>query len=290
MNSAKDIAAHIGAERSASDRAEAWRVAALEATIGKFGRHAAPPSLLPPLRHWLLFPPVYPLEKAGPDGHELLGAFLPDLGRKRRMWAGSRVRFEAPIALGDDVSKVSRIDAIEEKVGRSGPLVFVRLVHEISSPAGVAIVEEQDLVFREPEWSRASAGATTEAPANPVWIRTVAPDPVMLFRYSALTFNSHRIHYDQPYTTGVESYGGLVVHGPLMATLMADLAASNFPGRAMRWFRFRGVGPALDTAPIIVAGGPGDGPSEADLWVAQEGRLCMRANCGFETEASGSNG
>jgi 3-methylfumaryl-CoA hydratase len=262
-------------------------MAALEDVIADTGSGRPSHDQMAPLRHWLYFHVSYQLGWSGPDGHERPGTFLPDLGNRRRMWAGSRVTFHAQLSVGDEIVRSTRIGSIEEKVGSSGPLIFVRLVHTISGPVGLAITDEQDLVYREPPRRTEKRFTAVEcAPGDATWSRRVTPDPVMLFRYSALTYNSHRIHYDQPYATGVEGYPGLVVHGPLLATLMADLARERNPGKTMLGFDFRGVAPVHDTQPFDVCGRPGDQPDKAALWIEQQGSLKMRARCTFAANVS----
>lgn len=254
----------IGRSRTVTDRLDAARCNALAVALGGEGtlQDGDP---LPPLDHWLHFWDVQPPSAIGPDGHPEKGGFLPPIELPRRMWAGGRVRFLGPLALGEHVSRTTTIAAIEEKAGKSGTLVFVTLVHELSGSDGVAIREEQDLVYR------AAAGGTVAAP-EPIaapecrWHETVMPDPVLLFRYSALTMNGHRIHYDLPYATGVEGYPGLVVHGPLQAAMLARAAAVRL-GRPIAQFDFRGSSPAFADIPLHVCGDPdGDGGA---FWTQQ---------------------
>jgi 3-methylfumaryl-CoA hydratase len=185
------------------------------------------------------------------------------------MWAGSRLEFLRPLRIGEVVQRVSRIVDVKTKEGRTGPLVFVMVRHEI----GDAIVEEHDIVYR------GEGGASQEPPRAPegqAWERVIQPDDVLLFRYSALTFNGHRIHYDRRYTTEVEKYPGLVVHGPLLATLMLDLLQRHLPEATVTRFSFRAVSPVFDVGPFSVCGQPeGDG---VKLWVRNAtGGLAMEA-------------
>jgi 3-methylfumaryl-CoA hydratase len=185
------------------------------------------------------------------------------------MWAGGRFRFHRPLRVGEQVEQVSTIERVEEKRGRSGPLVFVLVRHALSGPGGLAVEEEQDLVYRDrpgpgdpPPGQPAPAGA---------WQREIAPDDVLLFRYSALTFNGHRIHYDRRYATEVEGYPGLVVHGPLLATLLVDLLRRERPGEALERFQFRALRPTTDVAPFSLRGGPGADPRHFRLWSTDGG-------------------
>ena len=208
-----------------------------------------PPDVLPPLWHWVLFADWAPASQLGPDGHPKRGGFLPPVhDLPRRMWAGGRVRFLAPLHVGDAVERTSTILSVTEKAGGSGRLVFVTVRHAIAGPHGPALEEEQDIVYRGAEGEAVKPGE----PATPVAAaaaRTVMPDPVLLFRYSALTGNGHRIHYDADYVRGEEGYPGLIVHGPLQATWMAALAAGLGP---LARFSFRGRRPAFAGAPMQV--------------------------------------
>jgi hydroxyacyl-ACP dehydratase HTD2-like protein with hotdog domain len=211
------------------------------------------PEVLPPLWHWMLFQDWVMPDGIGPDGHPKRGGFLPPVhDLPRRMWAGGRVGFTGvALRAGDQVRRTSTILSVAEKAGGSGRLVFVTVKHVVEGPRGIAIEEEQDIVYRGAE-----GAAVKAAEAAPAWpeamTRQVVPDTVMLFRYSALTGNGHRIHYDHPYVTGVEGYPGLVVHGPLQATLMAALAQESAPDLRLARFAFRGKRPCFDGRPLDV--------------------------------------
>ena len=221
----------------------------------------------PPLAHWLYFLPVYRQSDAGPDGHALKGGFLPPVPLPRRMWAGSRLEFLRPFTVGAEVSRLSRITDVTFKEGRSGPLVFVTVRHEVSDAVGVVLSDEHDIVYRGEAPLRATEGAPrARAPENEVWRREIRPDPVLLFRYSAVTFNSHRIHYDHPYVTRVEGYPGLVVHGPLIATLLVDLLRRNLARATLRRFSFRALKPLYDTGSFFTCGVPDEANRTARLW------------------------
>ena len=182
--------------------------------------------------------------------------------------------------LGEEVRKTSTILKVEAKSGKSGELVFVTVEHRLEGGAGLAITEQQDIVYRE-----AAAAGSIPLPArdatapDPAWRREIDPDPVLLFRYSALTMNGHRIHYDRPYAMDEEAYPALVVHGPLMATLLADLGARNLPG-PVTGFEFRGQSPAFDSIPLHVCGEPAEGG--ASLWTEQGGAKRMVATIACE--------
>ena len=203
---------------------------------------AEPRGALPPLWHWMLFAEWAPASGLGPDGHPRRGGFLPPVhDLPRRMWAGGRVAFHASLHAGEAVTRRSTILSVTEKAGGSGKLVFVTVKHELSSPAGAVLTEEQDIVYRGTDGEAVKQGEPAP-PIAAVAAREVLPDAVLLFRYSALTGNGHRIHYDADYVRGVEGYPGLIVHGPLQATWMAMLAAELVP---VAQFSFRGRRPAF---------------------------------------------
>jgi len=204
------------------------------------------------------------------------GGFLPPLTElPRRMWAGSRLEFMRPLEVGSDVKRVSTIRDIAEKEGRSGRLVFVTVRHEVSDARGLVLSDEHDIVFRG---ESALAAKPVPAPTNEKWRRDIHPDPVLLFRYSAVTFNSHRIHYDHPYVTRVEGYPGLVVHGPLIATLLVDLLRRSAPGVQLKTFAFRAMRPLYDTANFSTCGLPDESRRSARLWTRDaEGAVTMEA-------------
>jgi 3-methylfumaryl-CoA hydratase len=209
---------------------------------------AKPDDAAPQGIHWLCAMPRVRARDIGPDGHAHLGLLLPLVNLPRRMWAGSAIDFHRPIRLGDTIERQSTIRAITPKTGSAGPLVFVEVDHAIRANGEPALNERHTIVYRGPPDLERRAGSEekTTDPAGPAsFSRTVRPDPVLLFRYSALTFNSHRIHYDHPYVTGVEGYPGLVVHGPLIATLLLDLAARHLGGNVLKHFSFRGHAPAF---------------------------------------------
>jgi 3-methylfumaryl-CoA hydratase len=271
----------IGRSETTGDEVRAAPVAALSATLDRDDPAPRPGDPLPPLWHWLFFLPLHRQSEIGPDGHAWRGGFLPPVTLPRRMWAGGRLRFHRPLRIGAAIRRTSTIVDVTCKSGRSGALVFVLVRHEIADADGVALSEEHDIVYRDAPRPDAPPAASRPAPHDAAWRRGIVPDPVLLFRYSALTFNGHRIHYDRNYATGVESYPGLVVHGPLIATLLADLLRRNDP-RPLVEFRFRAVRPLFDTTPFAVCGAPtpmGDG---ARLWAEDaEGHLAMEAEAHF---------
>ena len=232
----------------------------------------------PPLAHWLYFLPNYRQSEAGPDGHALRGSFLPPVPLARRMWAGSRLEFLRPLRVGARIARLSRIQDVTPKEGRSGPLVFVTIRHEVSDEDGPVLTDEHDIVFRG---ETALGNKPVPAATDEAWRREIRPDPVLLFRYSAVTFNSHRIHYDHPYTTKVEGYPGLVVHGPLIATLLVDLLRRH-SNATLRTYSFRALRPLYDTASFWTCGLPNDGERSAKLWTRDaQGAVTMDAVAGW---------
>lgn len=243
-----DHAAWVGRTETARDVMDARLARGLAATLDMPG----PEGDLPPLWHWVLFQDWRRPGGVGPDGHPKRGGFLPPVhDLPRRMWAGGRLTFHGALRVGDAVERRSTILSVTEKSGGSGRLVFVTVGHALSGPRGPVLEEEHDIVYRGAE-----GAAVKDAPAAPDFgatlSRTVVPDSLMLFRYSALTGNGHRIHYDRPYVTAEEGYPGLVVHGPLQATLMAQAVLDAAPGRRLARFSFRGRRPAFDGAALAV--------------------------------------
>lgn len=243
--------AWIGREEVRTDRIDAGSVSRWLAT---FDRDAPEDGHVPQGFHWCLCLPDAATGQLGNDGHpfRLDGpeSFLPPLPLPRRMWASSKVEFRTPLKLGDAVTRTSRVLSITEKTGGSGPLVFVDVAHDTSGEAGVAVREVQSIVYRD--------AAAADAPLSPPAVgnghfdltgwsshRMLMPSAPLLFRFSALTFNSHRIHYDLPYAQGEERYRGLVVHGPLTASLLLDLARREFGDNALASFNYRGLSPAI---------------------------------------------
>jgi 3-methylfumaryl-CoA hydratase len=269
----------ISRSERVSDTLSLTPIAALAATLDHDSAPVAPGDALPPLWHWLYFLPVHRQSLVGPDGHPKRGGFLPPVALPRRMWAGSQLAFLRELKAGDAVTRLSTIEDVTHKHGRSGDLVFVKVLHQICDAAGVAIEEHQDIVYRDHPAAREGSGVPLAAAEGTRWMRTIDPDSVLLFRYSALTLNGHRIHYDRPYAME-EGYQGLVVHGPLLATLLLDLVRAERPGERVAAFSFRGMSPVLDTAPFVVCGRPDSDDGKAlKLWIAgSDGTLRMEAS------------
>jgi 3-methylfumaryl-CoA hydratase len=272
----------IGRTEQRNDLVTAAPLHALAATLDRDEPEPLPGADIPPLAHWLYFLPVAPAREIGPDGHPQRGGCLPPVPLPRRMWAGGRLEFHHPLQVGDEITRVSRIAHVDAKEGRSGPLVFVTVRHEVSNARGLALAEEHDIVYREAPAPGAPTPAPQPAPADASFEREIVPDPVLLFRYSALTFNGHRIHYDRAYVTEVEGYPGLVVHGPLIATLLVDLLRRERPQARLKRFAFTAVRPSFDIHRFQICGRD-DGHSTFALWGRDhEGHLTMRAEARTE--------
>jgi 3-methylfumaryl-CoA hydratase len=221
----------------------------------------------PPAIHWCLAPPMVAQSRLGPDGHPARGDFLPPVPLPRRMWAAGQLEFFDPLRVGDDVERQSRIADVNVKEGRSGRLCFVAVEHEISTRRGPALKERHDIVYRDAASGEAipAPPRRDEAARQARWSETRAADAVMLFRYSALTFNGHRIHYDRQYVTEVEGYPGLIVHGPLQATLLIEFAASIHRA-SPRSFSFRALNPLFDGQKFTLNAAETEGG--LDLWIS----------------------
>lgn len=231
---------------------------------------------LPPLWHWIYFAEPVPTRETGRDGHAALGGFMPTISLPRRMWAGGRLTFGAPLRFGATARKTSTIAAIDHKTGRSGPMVFVTVRHIVESEGRVCLTEEHDVVYLEPRQRDAAPPTPPAPPQGAEMNRTISPSAVWLFRYSALTFNGHRIHYDVDFCRDVEGYPDLVVHGPLQATLLAGLAEQVADGNPLASFDFRAVSPVFaDKAFSIAAKADAE---TGTAWVMNpDGALAMRA-------------
>ncbi|MDO9402621.1 MAG: MaoC family dehydratase N-terminal domain-containing protein [Polaromonas sp.] len=260
--------------------ASPWR--GLSATLDRDEGEPGAGDVLPPLWHWLFFLPRPRQSDIGPDGHPRRGGFLPPVPLPRRMWAGGRLQWVQPgvqgLRLGDHITRTSRIESVTHKSGRSGDLLFVLVRHEIHNAHGLALTEAHDIVYRANPRSGDPVPPPQAAPGDAAFSRTITPDDVLLFRYSALTFNGHRIHYDRRYVTGVEGYPGLIVHGPLIATLLLELLRDQLPGAQVLQFQFRALKPVFDTGPFKVHGKPAADGKTVELWTEDsEGWLTMQA-------------
>jgi len=276
----EELRKYIGREASATDVVTPHKCMALLATLDKDPTQLREGDEAPLAIHWCLAQPTVRMRSLGPDGHPTRGDFLPAVPLPRRMWAGGKLQLVDPIRVGERTTHLSRIEEVKLKDGRTGSLCFVTISHRVSTNRGLVIEERQDIVYRGAEQpAPASPQARRAAPEAPwrqaEWSQRLVADPVLLFRYSALTFNAHRIHYDRNYATVEEGYPGLVVHGPLQATLLVTLAGAL---RGMpRTFDFRGISPLCDGAEFTVNAAPTE--TGLDLWVADSaGRATMTAS------------
>ena len=234
---------------------------------------------LPPLWHWCAFPPTAPMDELGADGHPALGQFLPPSDLRRRMWAGGSLNFYAPLRVGERLQRRSVLRSVKEKQGKTGPMMFVQVDHKVYGERGLAVEERQDIVYLQIPNSYAPP-AKQPLPVDPVLHRVVPMSETLLFRYSAITFNAHRIHYDQAYARDVEHYPGLVVHGPLQATLLMQAACAH-KGRCPVQFDFRGVHPVFhgDALDIMACE---DEDGNLALCTGQAGHQGMQAHAMWE--------
>ncbi len=283
-NEAEDYSMWIGKTEHNNDHVAAKPVQLMRALLER-EPDADRGDKLPPLWHWLYFPTLAPLSVLGRDGHPKTGGFLPAVPLPRRMWAGGRFEFLEPVLIGDDLKKTSTIKSINFKKGRTGDLCFLTVRHEFFARDELCISEEHDIVYREDPKAGSSPPMPPIAPPEGVdgfdWKRVIEPSPLMLFRYSALTYNGHRIHYDRDYCQKVEGYPGLVFHGPLTATLLIDLAVTENPGKWIKRFEFRAVSPLYDTASFTIAGKTLD-DNTAKLWAENnDGALSMVSSVAF---------
>jgi 3-methylfumaryl-CoA hydratase len=268
----------IGREESRSDQVTPAPAAALAAMLDRDDPYPKAGNQIPALWIWLYFLPLYRHSDIGIDGHVKCGGLLPPVPLPRRMFGGARMEFQQPLRIGDTIHRRSRIADVSHKQGRSGPLLFVKVLHEVSNSSGMALVEEDDIVYREQPRASDIPAVPQRAPDDCSWSREIRPNEVLLFRYSALTFNGHRIHYDRRYATKTEGYPGLVVHGPLIATFLADLLRRNMPGESIANFSFRAVRPAFDDATLFIGGKIETDGKTVKLWAADaEGWLVMDA-------------
>ncbi len=268
-----DLASWIGRTEAAEDvispRQTAQMAATLEVTVD-----ASPGATLPPLWHWMGWQTTAPMSGLGPDGHPARGGFLPPVPLERRMWAGGRLSFHAPLRVGEVLHRRSEILKVVEKTGASGRMVFVTVGHQLTGAQGLAITEEQDIVYVAMPDTFVPP-PPSPAPPDPVFDTGFPVDTVRLFRFSALTFNVHRIHIDLSYAQGTEKYPGLVVHGPMQAMALMG-AARQHAGRDPAAFGFRGVRPAFHTDTLSLRGWAGDEQPLAT--VNQDGLHCMQAH------------
>jgi 3-methylfumaryl-CoA hydratase len=272
----------VGRTEEASDIVTAQLVKGLRATLFLDIGEPKTGDAAPFTTHWCLAQPVYPMSMLGPDGHPTRGGFLPPVPLPRRMWAGGELQFIEPLRVGDEATRASRIADVTVKNGSTGTLCFVSVEHTITTARGVAIRERQDIVYRD-----MPTGGKNAAPAKPAATppaakhrQTHISDPVLLFRYSALTFNGHRIHYDRDYVTKVEGYPGLIFHGPMQAALLVEFAAHLHGGIAPKKFTYRGLQPLFEGGEFSV--NANEIAEGLDIWVANaDGAPTMRGTASW---------
>lgn len=270
----------IGRSQEARDTVTAHLVKALRATLFQEIGEPKPGDGAPFTVHWCLAQPVFAMSQLSPDGHPTRGGFLPPVPLPRRMWAGGELEYFDTLRVGDDATRTSRISDVTLKTGSTGELCFVSVEHVVSTRRGMAIRERQDIVYRAMGGPQ-SAAAERPIPARPARHRqSLRSDPVLLFRYSALTFNSHRIHYDRDYVKSVEGYPGLIVHGPLQAALIVEMAARLRDGRPPRKLSYRGLRPLFEGGEFSV--NANDDGSTMELWTANaEAQPTMTGNASW---------
>jgi 3-methylfumaryl-CoA hydratase len=276
---------HIGDKVVDEDVATA---APVRAMIAAFDRDEAPPGdgeQIPVGWHGVYFLPTSRPGELGADGLPLGSGVVPDMPFPRRMYAGARMRFEKPIRVGDPLTRETELTGMTPKSGATGRLAIVTVTHRIVGPEGLCVEEDRVTVFREE--TKPGANNAAPKPADPpdgiVWRQTVTPNEVILFRYSALTFNPHRIHYDAPYASAVEGYPGLVVHGPLSQTYLVNFVKDSNPGRRLVEFDMRARAPLFVNQPIELVGRPGAAKNSAEVWaLTPSGGIAMSATARFE--------
>jgi len=249
-----DYSAWVGATDTAEDTIGLAPALAAAATFDDTTSAFSVGGPLPPLWHWFYFLPRAPQSRLSTDGHPQRGGFMPPIELPRRMFAGGRLRFLEPLVIGKPATRSAVIRDVSQKDGKTGKLAFVTVGYTLSQDGHLCIEEEQDIVYREPGTPVSAPQPHEFAPVpDGSWTRLIKPDPTLLFRFSALTFNAHRIHYDRDYATSVEGYPGLVVHGPLTAMLLMELVRMN-ARRPVTTYSFRGQAPLFDLAPFQLVG------------------------------------
>jgi len=271
----------IGKKEILNDYSDNRPVAMMQTLLNEENKS---PADLPHLYHWFYFLPLVNEEDLAVDGHPKKGRFLPPIPFPKRMWAGSRLEFIKPITAHQPIRRESEILKVELKHGKSGDMYFVTVQHSIYAENELAIIEEQDIVYRDVNNQVQSAPQkqpeSSETKAFD-YKKSFPIDPVTLFRYSAVTFNGHRIHYDRPYATKEEGYPGLVVHGPLLATLLIHYFKQEHPNKNITHFEFRAVNPVFDFDDFQIYGSINQ--ENGELWIQKEnGQICMKAKIFFK--------
>ena len=272
----------IGRTEERKDTATAWPVIAMTATLDRRDPDPASGDAIPLGWHWLYFLEAKPASELGADGHPMRGGFLPPVPLPRRMWAGGRIEFVRPLRVGEALTRKSEILSVEPKQGKSGNLVFVTVRHSVTAGNDVTVVEEHDIVYRDAAKAGDPPPKGKAAPQHSNWRREIAPDPVLLFRFSALTFNGHRIHYDLDYVQHEEHYPGLIVHGPLQTMLLLDLCRREMPSRPVKRLDYRAMHPVFHQERFTVNGNPSADGNAAELWTTNAaGNVAMQGTATF---------
>ena len=272
----------IGRTETATDMITQRMAAHMAATLGRDDPPPRPGDPFPVGWQWMVCAVAALPAEVGPDGLPARAGLLPPIPLPRRMWAGGRMTIHQPLKVGEAVRRTTELKSLVHKEGRSGAIAFATLKHDFAGEAGLAIEEEMDVAFRAEKTEDEQAPPPVPAPAAAVWQRTITPDPLLLFRYSALTFNGHRIHYDRPYTMEVEGYPGLLVHGPLIATCLFDLMRRSTE-RAPASLSFRAMRPLYDTAPFEVCGAPTEDGTGCVLWALDpDDAVAMQVQVAFD--------
>ena len=270
-----ELQSWVGRSQTVEDVISLSAIANMNVTLGREEGELGVGDMLPPSWQWLFFNRGAPPEMLGRDGHVSNSDFMPPMPLPRRMWAGNRIEITKPLTIGRTAKKVSTIEEITEKSGRSGRLIFLCERSDFTDDVGGALTDWRTVVYRgDPDGKEQKK--SNPAPSDAIWSREISPDTVLLFRYSALTFNSHRIHYDRDYTTGVEGYPALLVHGPLTATLLMDLLRRELPAAEVGGINVRAMSPLFDNEPFSVNGSPSADGKSVKLWAAtNSGELAM---------------
>lgn len=270
----------IGNKETVKETISAIPLQRMAATLDREPREIVIGDEVPALWHWVYFLAPTRASELGRDGHAALGNFMPPVPLPRRMWAGGKFQFIKPLYVGDLARKESTIRDVSVKRGRTGKLCFVEVEHCIFVGEESRFSETHNIVYRDEKQPGENSILPPEAPQNPEWTREVIPNSTLLFRYSALTFNGHRIHYDLDFCRQQEGYPGLVFHGPLTATLLLELALENNPGRSLKSYEFKALSPLFDNAPFSLNGKTAG--TKTEMWAANaENRLAMKATVNF---------
>ena len=278
----ENLRRHIGSSETATDVVTASAMVKIAATLGVNNPASAKGDAIPPGWYGAFFPASHGPSEMRADGQAAGRGIVPPVPLPRRRLGGVRMTFHEPLRIGDEITRVSEIADVTVDEDQSGPMVLVVERNGISNSRGLAVVEERDLIFLSEGRAEKKSTTPQAAPAEAAWRRVVEPNPALLFRFSALRFNSHRIHYDRDYVTKVEGLPGLVVQGTLVSQLLIEMCRSELPGRKLASFGYRAVRQLYDTGPFTIGGAPAAGGREAELWAAAaDGSLAMTATAKF---------